>query len=294
MGIGESLRISPGAEGTPVEDVLTTPNIARIYDRWLGGKDNFGIDREVARKVAEAAPRVVSGVRANRAFLRRAVTFLAAAGIDQFLDLGSGLPTSDNVHQVAGRVNPDVRVVYVDNDPVVLAHARALLADHEQVTVIDRDIRVPEGILDSARLRLHLDFSRPVAVLFVAILHFVREEEDPAGIIAAFREVLAPGSALVISHVADGSDQTQSAATRAGAAIYTQTTAPFIVRTRAQVARLFTGLEMVPPGLVDVDRWHRVGNGRAGTPVLAGVGILPVPDHAPGADGDAGGGPELS
>jgi SAM-dependent methyltransferase len=195
---------------------------------------------------------VVAGVRANRAFLRRAVRFLAEQGIAQFLDVGSGLPTGDNLHEVAGRVNPEVRCVYVDNDPIVLVHARALLADNDRTIVVEGDIREPGVILAHPDLRAHLDFTRPVAVIMAAILHFVGDEQDPAGIVRTFAQEMAPASALVISHVVEDGDAV-GAATRKGAAIYTETTAPFILRTREQVAAWFEGFRLVPPGLVDAD-----------------------------------------
>jgi hypothetical protein len=250
------------------------PNVARIYDSWLGGKDNFAADRLVAARVAEAQPLVVAGVRANRAFLRRAIRFLAAEGIGQFLDVGSGLPTGDNVHEVAGRVNPEVRTVYVDCDPVVLVHARALLADSPRTIVVEGDVREPKAILAQAEVRAHLDFAQPLAVVVCAILHFVTPEEDPAGIVRAFADVMVPGSALVVSHVVDDGDDAVSAATRQGAAIYTQTTASFVPRSREQVAAWFDGFALVPPGLVDADAWRRTGNGRTTAPIVAGVGIL--------------------
>lgn len=223
--------------------------------------------------MAEVQPLVVAGVRANRAFVRRAVEFLAGAGIDQFIDVGSGLPTADNVHEVAGRVIPDARVAYVDNDPVVLVHARALLAERARTIVVDGDVRNAEAILVAPQLRAHIDLARPVAVLLAAILHFVTDAEDPAGIVATFRDVMVPGSALVITHVVDNGDGSVGAATRKGAAIYSETTAPFVVRSREQVAAWFDGFDLVPPGLVEADLWRRTGNGRTTAPVMVGVGI---------------------
>jgi hypothetical protein len=265
-----------GAEGFPPRDALTRPNVARIYDAWLGGKDNFRADREVAARVAEAAPHVVAGVRANRAFLRRVVAFLAEAGLSQLIDLGSGLPTADNVHEVAGRVNPEAKVVYVDNDPIVLVHARALLADRSRSIVVEGDIRQPEQLLADAQLQAHINFQQPVAVLCVAILHFITDEEGPRRIVRTFRDVMAPGSYLAVSHVTQGQDDEQDAATRAGAQIYAETTAPLAVRTHAQIAQLFEGFDLIQPGLVGADEWRRRGNGRATPPILAGVGILPA------------------
>jgi hypothetical protein len=259
-------------------DAVSRPNIGRIYDCWLGGKDNLAVDREIAVRVAEAQPLVVAGVRANRAFVRRAVAFLAGSGIDQFVDVGSGLPTGENVHEVAGRVNPDARTVYVDNDPVVLVHARALLADSGRTVVVEGDVREPEAVLAVPELREHIDFGRPVAVVLAAILHFVADADDPARIVGAFREVMAPGSALVVTHVVDDGNGSVDAATRKGAEIYSETTTPFVVRSRAQVAAWFEGFRLVSPGLVDADAWRRSGNGGATAPIVAGVGVLDSPD----------------
>jgi O-methyltransferase involved in polyketide biosynthesis len=266
-----------GRESLPLEELLSRPNVARVYDVWLGGKDNFAVDREVAARVAGVQPLVVAGVRANRAFVRRAVAFLAESGIDQLIDLGSGLPTGENVHEVAGRVNPQARVAYVDNDPIVLAHARALLADRSRTIVVEGDVREPERILADPELRAHIDFARPVVVVMAAILHFITPEEDPARIVGAFRDRMAPGSALVITHVVDG-ETGADAATRKAAAFYSESTAAFIPRSREEVARLFEGFALVPPGLVDADAWRRKGNGRTTAPIVAGVGFLDPSD----------------
>jgi SAM-dependent methyltransferase len=247
-----------------------------VYDAWLGGKDNLAVDREVAARVAQAAPVVVAGVRANRAFVRRAVAFLAEAGLDQFVDLGSGLPTGENVHEVAGRINRAAKVAYVDNDPIVLVHARALLADPSRTIVVEGDVRDPAGILANPELRGFIDFRRPVGVVAAAILHFVSDEEDPARIVAAFRDVMVPGSALVITHVVDDGDGAKGWEVREGAEIYSDTTAPFSPRLRAQVAAWFDGFRLVPPGLVEADAWRRSGNGKSTAPIVAGVGVL---DH---------------
>jgi SAM-dependent methyltransferase len=274
-----------GPEGLPLGEAPARPNVARVYDSWLGGKDNLAVDREVAAKVAQAAPVVVAGVRANRAFVRRAIAFLAESGIDQFLDLGSGLPTAENVHEVAGRINPAAKVAYVDVDPIVLVHARALLADPSRTIVIEGDVRDPAGLLTDPELRDFIDLRRPVAVMAAAILHFVSDVEDPARIVAAFRDVMAPGSYLVITHVVDDGD----AGVREGAAIYSDSTAPFVPRSRAQVAAWFDGFRLVPPGLVDADGWRRAGNGRATAPIVAGVGVLDDPRIDAGATGPGAG-----
>jgi SAM-dependent methyltransferase len=256
------------------------PNPARVYEHWLGGKDAFGPDRAVAEKVAQIAPWVVAGARGNRSFLTCVITYLARSGITQFLDVGSGLPTSGNVHQIAQRINPDSRVVYVDLDPVVLVHARALLATDPGTIAVAGDARDPHAILNDPDVRAHLDLSRPVAALFIAVLHFVREEECPAGIVAAFQDALAPGSHIAISHVADLPDHEgpdRAAATREAVKTYRDLATPFVLRTHAQVTALFAGLDLLEPGVVPVHLW-RPARGRPGpaVPVLGGVGRLPA------------------
>jgi hypothetical protein len=263
--------VSP--EGQQFWDMFAQPNIARIYDYLLGGKDNLAVDREVAAQLAEAQPLVVTGARANRAFVRRAVAYLARRGIAQFIELGSGLPTEVNVHQVAGRINPEAKAVYLDNDPIVLVHARMLLEGRRTI-VVEGDVREPEQILTDRKLRSLIDFGQPVGVLATALFHFVTDAEDPARIVRTFRAVMAPQSALVITHVVDDGDSERDAATREGAAIYSGTTAPFVVRSRTQVASWFDGFHLVPPGLVDADLWRRAGNGKVTAPIVAGVGVL--------------------
>jgi SAM-dependent methyltransferase len=262
----------------------TAPNAARIYDAWLGGKDNFGADRRVADEVAQAAPFVVEGARANRAFLRRAVTHLTRAGVDQFLDLGSGLPTSPNVHEIAQQINRDVRVVYLDRDPVVLVHARALLANDRTIAVAG-DIRDPHAVLTNPAIRTHLDLDRPIGLLLVAVAHFLTEQDKPAQIISAFRDALAPDSHLVLSHVADLGepeqtstvpDPSRAAATRDAARVYESLAGPFLLRTLAEIETLFDGFKLIPPGVVPAHQW-RPGSRRPPreVPILAGVGRLP-------------------
>ncbi len=180
------------------------PNVARIYDYFLGGKDNFAADRAAATKIAEAAPDVVQRTRENRAFLGRAVRFLAETGVRQFLDIGTGLPTQDNVHQVAQRFISDAHVAYVDNDPVVLTHAGALLATDARTIVIEADMREPTKVLHHATANGFIDLDQPVAILMVAVLHFLPDADRPAEIVATFREHMGPGSYLVISHATAG------------------------------------------------------------------------------------------
>jgi hypothetical protein len=223
----------------------------------------------------------VAGARGNRAFLTRVVTQLARSGITQFVDVGCGLPVAVNVHEIAQRVNPDSRVVYVDVDPIVLVYARALLASDSRTIVVAGDLRDPRAVLGSPDIREHLDLSRPVAVLLLAVLHFVRDEEDPAGIVATFRDALVPGSQIAISHVADmpdGGGPSRAAATRQAVKVYQDLAGPFVLRSRAQVTALFAGLDVWEPGVVPVRLW-RPARGRFGpvVPVLGGVGRVTRP-----------------
>ncbi len=236
-------------------------------------------------KVAEIAPWVVAGARGNRAFLTRVVTHLARAGISQFVDVGSGLPAAGNVHEVAQGIKADARVVYLDHDPIVLIHARALLACDDRTIAVAGDARDPAGILGNPDIRRHLDFSRPIAVLLLGLLHFLRNDDDPAGVVAAFRDALAPGSYLAISHVADLPDEggpARAAATREAVGVYEEMAAPFVLRTSEQITGLFTGLQLVDPGVVPVHLW-RPARGRPGpvVPVLGGVGQVPNPGRPP-------------
>ena len=233
---------------------VTRPSIARIYDYLLYGKDNFAVDRAAAEKLMESRldPRRLS--LANRAFLCRAVGFLARQGIAQYLDLGSGLPTSPSVHEVARDTIPEARVVYVDHDPIVVAHNDALLATRDGVITIRGDIRDPDSILTHQALAGCLDFSQPVAVLVLSVLHFINHQEDAAGIIAKFRAHLAPGSYLAISvGTSEGADPdmlAEATQTYAGARM------PFTLRSRAQILDLFDGFDLVEPGLVSLPEWR--------------------------------------
>jgi len=235
----------------------STPNPARIYDALLGGKDNFPADRDAAHAILNVAPQARRGARENRAFLQRAVRYLAAdAGIRLFLDIGTGLPTQGNVHQIAQAVSPDVRVAYVDNDPVVHVHANALLADNTTTVAVLADLREPEVILGHPQVRRLLDLAQPVAVLLVAVLHFLRDEEDPAGIVARLRDAMAPGSFLVLSHAT--ADFHPEAAAKV-AAVYEQASAPLVPRSGSQVERFFGGFELLEPGLVQPPAWRPEG-----------------------------------
>jgi S-adenosyl methyltransferase len=229
------------------------PSTARIYDYLLGGKDNYPADRAAAAEIAQALPNVRASFRWNRAFLGRAVRYLVTErGIGQFIDIGTGLPTVGNVHEVAQRAAPGARVVYVDNDPVVLAHGRHLLHGVPGTTILEHDLRRTKDILDDPELRELIDFGAPVAVLLVAILHFIPDADDPAAVI---KKLLAPfpsGSHLVISHgTADAVPGVNDAA-----AVYQQSTSSAHVRSREHIERLIEGLDLVDPGIVWLPQWR--------------------------------------
>jgi O-methyltransferase involved in polyketide biosynthesis len=228
---------------------------ARIYDYWLGGSQNFPADREAGRLAAEAMPHLPAAARANRAWLGRMVRRLVGeCGITQLLDLGSGVPTVGNVHEVARRIDPAAKVVYADIDPVAIAHARVLLAAVPGVTAILADLRRPETVLTHPSVRETLDFSRPVAVLMSAVLHFIPDDEQADGIVRSFMTAAAPGSYLGLSHgVPDTADPDaqHSAARDYGR----RTGVPYTSRTPEQIGAWLTGLEIQPPGLVSIDAW---------------------------------------
>ena len=243
--------------GQPPDELpldLTKPNVARMYDYFLDGKDNFPIDRETAEKVAAALPTVAGVARANRAFLQRAVRYAASQGIDQFLDLGAGLPTRGNVHEIAQQINPKSWVVYVDNDPLVLVHGRALLETDGQTRYVQGDVRYPESVLAEPRVRELINFDRPVAVLFVAILHLVNDAENPARIMRSFADAVAPGSYLIFSHAAS-EEQRNLRVTDA----YQPTASPMLARSREEVSAILEGFELVEPGLTALHEWRPDG-----------------------------------
>jgi S-adenosyl methyltransferase len=230
-------------------------SIARIYDYWLGGKDNFKVDREAAEEMIQAFPGIVAGVRMNRAFLGRAIHYLAAeAGIRQFLDIGTGLPSANNTHEVAQRAAPDSRIVYVDNDPIVLSHAKALLTSTPEgaCAYIDADLRNTGQILKEAAGTL--DFSRPVAVCLIMILQFIPDEEDPWQLTRALMDAVPSGSYLVVAHPANDVDVVVAPALRQLSTRMGRTRA--VPRSYPEVLRFFDGLEMVEPGLVQLHRWR--------------------------------------
>jgi hypothetical protein len=230
---------------------------ARRYDYWLGGKDNFAADRESGDAVAAAFPTVRTAAVENRRFLGRAVRYLAKeAGLRQYLDIGTGIPTAGNTHEVAQAIGPESRVVYVDNDPVVLVHARALLTSSPEgaTAYLDADLREPDNILSHPDLRRTIDLSRPVGLMLVAILHFIKDADDPYGKVARLVSAMPSGSYLTISHAT--SDHMPPETSAAVGDADARTKVPFQFRSREQFARFLDGLELVPPGIVSVAEWR--------------------------------------
>ncbi|MEU8800627.1 SAM-dependent methyltransferase [Spirillospora sp. NPDC048819] len=236
----------------------SVPNIARIYDAMLGGKDNFAADREAADRLTELEPLSPLYARQHREYIGRAVRLMAGYGIRQFLDVGTGLPTMDNVHQIAHRQAPGSHVVYVDNDPNVCAHARALLADDPgTVAVVEEDLRRPERILAHLETRRLIDFDEPLCVLATGVLHFVPDADDPHGSIKVLTDAMCPGSHLVISHITDEEvRRTRPDDNRSGMDVFAKSNAPMHPRTRAGIERFLDGLEPHDPGLVCISQWR--------------------------------------
>ena len=245
---------APLPAGKPAEIDTSVAHPARVYDYWLGGKDNFTADREAGDRVLAATPGLRERVRANRAFLVRAVRYLAAeAGIRQFLDIGTGIPSANNTHEVAQQTAPDSRIVYVDNDPIVLTHARALLAGGPMGSIqyIDGDVRDVASITRAAARTL--DSTQPTALLLLGILHLIQDAEGPYEIVARLMDALPSGSYLAISHPASDIHPGQAEAQRR---YNERVSTPQTLRTRAEVSRFFEGLDLVPPGLVYVHTWR--------------------------------------
>ncbi len=237
----------------PAEVDLSRPSAARVYDFYLGGSHNLEVDRRMAREAISLWPDLPEIMQANRAFLRRAVSFLAGQGITQFLDIGSGIPTVGNVHQAAQQADPRARVAYVDSDPVAVAHSRAILAGDAHTAVVHGDLREPEILLEDPTIQATLDLDQPIAVLMVAVLHFVSEEDDPFGAVARIRDRLAAGSYLVVSH-ASAEGRPEAAASHRE--LYSRTPTPMTMRRRDAIARFFDGFDLVDPGLVWLPLWR--------------------------------------
>jgi hypothetical protein len=266
--------MAKGEQGPPDVDIHT-PNMARMYDYALGGKDNFTSDREAVKTLFRLAPENAYVPKANRQFLGKSARFAAEHGITQFIDLGAGLPSQGSTHEVARQVQPGAHVVYVDSDPVVLSHARALLAGNDEgIAVIDEDIRDTGKILEHPRTQRLIDFSRPVAVLFVAVLHGIPDTDDPARIVADFAARMAPGSLVILSHLTREGHPAGIVAKKE--AVWAQSATPMAYRSREEILRLFGGLELVEPGLTTVTRWREESPDAdldaAGSWTLAGIG----------------------
>ena len=251
----------PAGEEAPLD--TSVPHIARVYDYWLGGKDNFAADRAAAEQVIATMPDVLVSVRAQRAFLGRAVHYLVTEpGIRQFLDVGTGLPSANNTHEVAQQVAPESRIVYVDNDPIVLLHARALLTSSPEgmTAYIDGDLRDTDKILGQAAGVL--DFDQPVAIMLLGVLHCIPDEDDPAALVRRLLDAVPSGSYLVIAHPAsDIATEQMSVSMRR---YNEQVRAPVTARSHAQVSSFFAGVDLVEPGVVQLHRW-RAGTGDPGT-----------------------------
>jgi len=246
----DDARTSP----TPPHIPMDKPSVARMYDYYLGGHHNFAIDRAAAEAILAIAPDIALGAQANRAFLRRVVRFLGARGVAQFLDIGSGIPTVGNTHEVAAGTDPAARVAYVDLDPVAVAHSRAILGDDPRAVAIAADARQPAAILAHPAVRGLLDFDRPVAVLLLAFLHLIPDDEVARRVVTAFVAALPPGGYLAIAHATvEGAPPDRVAQVER---LYAGTTTPAKFRPRAAIAAFFAGLELEEPGLVHAPLWH--------------------------------------
>jgi S-adenosyl methyltransferase len=249
----------PEADMVPEGVDPALPSAARLYDYYLGGTANFESDRKMAEQVRQLIPEIADAAWANRGFHGRAAVWMARQGIRQFIDLGSGLPTQNNTHEAVAATAPDARVVYVDIDPMVAAHSSALLASDDRTAVITADVRDPDGVLGHPELRRLIDFSEPAGVLITAVLHFIPDGGDPWGLVTRYMAATAPGSYLALSH--STSDNLPPQAVSGGLSLYSSADSTVTLRSRADVARFFDGLELVPPqpgaepGLTYVGLW---------------------------------------
>lgn len=260
----------------PAQADLGRPSAARVYDYFLGGSSNFAIDRDFAREALRLFPGAREYARLNRMFLQRAVRFMADNGIRQFLDIGSGIPTVGAVHEVAQASAPESRVVYVDNEAIAIAHSEVVLEGNDNAAIVRGDMRAPEELLRDPGLTALLDTSEPIGVLMLAMLHFVPEDDDPAGLVDRYRRLLAPGSYLAISH---GTDDDLPEVTALGD-LYKNSTNPAMLRTKQQVTALLAGFEPVEPGIVFTPQWRPeapedVGDDPQRSVAYAGVGYKP-------------------
>jgi hypothetical protein len=233
------------------------PSSARIYDYFLGGAHNFEVDRAAADQLAKVHPAIGLGMRANRSYLRRAVSFLAQSGVDQFLDLGSGIPTVGNVHEIAQRANPAARVVYADIEPIAVTHSRTILDGNDRALAIRADLRDPHAVLTDPGVTGLLDLSRPVGLILAGVLQYIPDADDPAGIIGGYVERLPTGSYVAMSHPSmDELTSERAAGANAASGMYNQTQTPFHYRSRAEFEAFFAGLDLVEPGVVHMWDWR--------------------------------------
>ncbi|MFI8359883.1 SAM-dependent methyltransferase [Streptomyces sp. NPDC085612] len=247
---------------------ISVPSVSRIYDYYLGGSHNFEVDRQAARRAMEFMPGLPKIMQANRAFMRRAVRHAVAEGVTQFLDIGSGIPTFGNVHEIAQAASPEARVVYVDHDPVAVAHSEAVLAGDDRTGVVAADLRKPQEILTAPAVGRILDLDRPVALMLVAVLHFLEDSDAPYEAVAELRDALAPGSMLILTHASyEGIPLTEEVASGT-VGVYRDIRNPLVMRTGEQIRNFFEGFEMVEPGVVSMPDWR--------------------PDRSSGADGADG------
>jgi S-adenosyl methyltransferase len=241
------------AEWVPNNVDVAVPSAARVYDYLLGGAHNFDVDRIVGKKVLQVQPNGRQIARSNRAFLTRAVRYLVDNGITQFLDLGSGIPTVGNVHEVAQRADPECRVVYVDYDAVAVAHSQLILQGNDHTAVVDADLTQPDQVLDEPRITQFLDFSKPIGLLLVAVFHFVPDEKKPHDIVARYRSALPSGSYVALSHLTADQMHEESAAV---VEAMKNSRDPMFFRSYDEFSTLFDGLDLVEPGIVSAPRWR--------------------------------------
>ncbi|MET0233624.1 MAG: SAM-dependent methyltransferase [Kibdelosporangium sp.] len=268
---------TPAGGWIPDEVNTTVPSMARAYDFLLGGAHNFAVDRLVAEQAEKLMPGAAKIARLNRAFLGRAVRFLMDEGIRQFLDVGSGIPTVGNVHEVAQQIDPSARVLYVDKDPIAVAHSELMLGDNDNADVLRGDMRDPDSIIHSSEARRLLNFDEPIALLLVMMVHWVPDADDPWALIARYRDALPAGSYLALSHVT--ADQRQDQISGAKDMIQeSRSTDQLTPRSHDQIAQLFDGFDLVEPGIVGCGLWHPRGPGdiadnhELNAHVYAGVG----------------------
>jgi S-adenosyl methyltransferase len=242
------------SDWVPAEVPLDRPNVARMWDYWLGGYHNFAVDRQAGEQALKLYPDLPLVAQANRAFLRRVVRFMLDQGVDQFLDIGSGIPTVGNVHEIVHGVNPEACIVYVDIDPVAVAHSRAMLRGVANAVAVEGDVRRPEGIVGHPEIVRALDWTRPIGLLAIALFHFVPDDAEALGSLRVLCEALPSGSYLALTHAT--AEEVGPAVAEQAEDLYRRATAPFHFRTHDQIARLFDGLELTEPGIVYVPLWR--------------------------------------